>query len=60
MNQPDEPDGSNRGKVVALLVVVMLVLGGIWLEQRLSASAKIQDCVMAGRTNCAPIASSGG
>lgn len=60
MNEPEEPDGSNRGRLAALLVVVVLVLGGIWLEQRLSASSKIQDCVMAGRTNCAPITTSGG
>ena len=60
MEQPDEGDESNRGKLVALAVVVALVLGGLWLEQRLSASAKIQDCVMAGRSNCAPISTSGG
>ncbi len=60
MNEPDEPEESNRGKVVALVVVVLLVVGGFWLEQRLSAGSKIQDCVMAGRTNCAPISTSGG
>lgn len=46
----------NRGGIAALLAVVLLVLGGLWLAQRLRADAAIQDCVMAGRTNCAPIA----
>ncbi len=56
----EEPEESNRGKVVALVVLALIVLGGIWLEQRLSAGAKIQDCVMAGRTNCAPVATTHG
>ncbi len=52
----DEPSGSNRGAVVALVVVVLLVAGGWWLMQHIRADARIQDCVMSGRTNCAPIA----
>ena len=52
----DEGNGSSRGKLAALVLLVLIVLGGIWLEQRLSANAAIQDCVMAGRSNCAPIA----
>ena len=56
----EEPDNSDRGKIVALIVVVLIVLGGIFLEQKLRADANIQDCVMAGRTNCAPIAGSPG
>ena len=50
----DEPEGSNRGKLVALAILILLVLGGLWLERRLSANAQIQDCVMAGRSNCGP------
>ncbi len=51
----DEPPSSNRGALVALLVVVLLVAGGWWLTQHLRATAAIQDCVMSGRTNCAPL-----
>ena len=51
-----EEDGSNRGPMAALIVVVLLVLGGLWLQQHLRADNQIQDCVMSGRTNCAPIA----
>ncbi len=51
----DEPAGSNRGALVALIVVVVLVAGGWWLVQHIRADSRIQDCVMSGRTNCAPI-----
>ena len=52
----DEESGSRRGAVAALVVVVLVVLGGLWLSSRLRADNRIQDCVMAGRTNCAPLA----
>ena len=51
----EEGGGSNRGPLVAVVVVLLLVIGGIWLQQRLRADSQIQDCVMSGRTNCAPI-----
>ncbi len=52
-----EPEGgSNRGALVALVVLAMLVAGGLWLSSQLRADGRIQDCVMAGRTNCAPVA----
>jgi hypothetical protein len=33
----------------------MLVLGGLFLVYKLKAMSELQDCVMQGRTNCAPI-----
>ena len=50
-----EDTPSNRGPLVALILVAVLVAGGLWLSSHLRASSQIQDCVMAGRTNCAPI-----
>ena len=47
--------GSNRGAIVALIVVVVVVVGGLWLSSHLRADNQVQDCVMSGRTNCAPI-----
>jgi hypothetical protein len=47
---------SRRGPLIALVVVVVLVAGGIWLSQTLRQGGRIQDCVMAGRQNCAPVA----
>jgi hypothetical protein len=50
----DEPD-SRRGPLVAVVLVVVLLVGGLWLMRHLRANAALQDCVMSGRTNCAPI-----
>ncbi|HTB67812.1 MAG TPA: hypothetical protein VK727_16435 [Steroidobacteraceae bacterium] len=51
---PRVPD-PRRAAVVGLIVTVLLVLGGVLLVHVLSGTAKLQDCVMSGRTNCAPI-----
>jgi hypothetical protein len=56
---PRVPD-PRRGAVVGLVVTLLLVLGGVLLVHVLSRTAKLQDCVMSGRTNCAPIASPAG
>ena len=50
----DEP-GSRSRALAAIVLVVALLVGGFWLMQHLRASAALQDCVMAGRTNCAPV-----
>ena len=39
----------------SLLLLAALFIGGWLLVRRLQADAKIQDCVMSGRKNCAPI-----
>ena len=51
----DEPEGPSRGALIAVLVIVALVAGGYWLSQHIRAANRVQDCVMAGRTNCAPV-----
>jgi len=54
----DRPAGPPRGALLALLALVLLVAGGIWLARTLHGVGRLQDCVMAGRRNCAPIAAS--
>ena len=49
----DQP--SRRGALIALIVVVVLVAGGLWLSRTLHNAGSIQDCVMSGRKNCAPV-----
>ena len=44
---------------VSILIIVTLVVGTWFLIQRLSADAKMQDCVQSGRRNCAPIDDTG-
>ena len=51
----DEDHTTGRGALIALAVVVVLVLGGIWLAHVLGGAASVQDCVAAGRSNCAPV-----
>lgn len=66
MNEPADTDDSDqdggppRGALIALLVIVVLVAGGLWLAHTLHGVGRLQDCVMAGRTNCAPIAPKSG
>ena len=57
MTEPPEDDDTppRRGALVALLLVAALAVGGLWLTQHLAAVGRLQDCVMSGRTNCAPL-----
>lgn len=51
---PRAPD-PRWAALVGLLITVLLVLGGIPLIRELGRAGRLQDCVMSGRTNCAPI-----
>jgi hypothetical protein len=35
-----------------LAIAVVLLVVGLWLAHELTASSKMQDCLMSGRTNC--------
>jgi len=50
-NEADER-ARRRTHLVALLVIVALVVGGLLLTNVLRQVGQIQDCVMSGRTNC--------
>jgi hypothetical protein len=50
-----EEEGGRRGAIVGLIVCLVLVLGGLVLVYKLKAMSALQDCVMEGRTNCAPV-----
>ncbi len=55
MAEPEPPDdgGESRTPAIAgLVVTAVLLVVGIWLARELTASSKLQDCVMSGRTNC--------
>jgi hypothetical protein len=45
--------------MVALGIVVLLFVVGWVLARELYANGKLQDCLLSGRTNCAPIQSPG-
>jgi hypothetical protein len=48
-----------RAALVGLAIILALVVGGLVLVHVLRGMSRIQDCVMSGRTNCAPIDQSG-
>jgi hypothetical protein len=51
-----EPKGGNRrGAIAGLAIAVVLLVVGLWLSHELTASSKMQDCLMSGRTNCTPL-----
>ncbi len=56
--QKPAPENSNHRALVGLVFMVLLVLGGLFLVHILRNASQVQDCVMSGRTNCAPIDSS--
>jgi hypothetical protein len=51
----EEPPPSRTRALVALLLLLALVGGGWLLAQHLAQVARTEDCLMAGRRNCAPI-----
>jgi hypothetical protein len=50
----EEPD-SRRGALIGMGLVLLLIVGGLVLARVLRHTAQLQDCVMSGRTNCAPV-----
>lgn len=49
-----EPD-SRRPAFIGLAVILAFVVGGYFLVTALQRNAELEDCLMAGRRNCAPI-----
>ncbi|HLH49736.1 MAG TPA: hypothetical protein VKV96_10375 [Roseiarcus sp.] len=52
-HQPDE--GPNRAVIAAVIFVALIVLGGVWLFEKLSAANDALNCVASGRRNCQQI-----
>ncbi|MBV9825925.1 MAG: hypothetical protein JO001_09640 [Alphaproteobacteria bacterium] len=52
--QDPEPD-SRRGAIFGLIVIAVLVVAGYFLVNSLREKGNIEDCLMSGRHNCAPI-----
>jgi hypothetical protein len=53
-DQDPEPD-SRRPAVIGLILVLVLVAAGYYLMTALRQNATLEDCLMSGRKNCAPI-----
>jgi hypothetical protein len=56
MANRDDGSNSRRGPMIALGVIVFIFLLGWFLARQLYSNGQLEDCVLSGRTNCAPIA----
>jgi cell division septal protein FtsQ len=54
---PDQPAPGHRRHVLLVAMAIVVVLAGVgWvIVRQLMADSKLQDCVMSGRKNCAPV-----
>jgi hypothetical protein len=59
MNEPpeDHEDGPRRriAALFGLALIALLVVAAIYLVQALRRESQLEDCLMSGRRNCAPI-----
>ncbi|HYL72522.1 MAG TPA: hypothetical protein VET66_12290 [Steroidobacteraceae bacterium] len=49
------PPPAHKPGLLGLSVAVALIVLGLILVHLLGAAGRLQDCVMSGRSNCAPI-----
>jgi hypothetical protein len=52
---PPDEQPPRRGALIALVVIAVLLAGGLWLSRTLHETGRVQDCVMSGRKDCAPL-----
>jgi hypothetical protein len=51
----DDGGGNRRGALIGLLITAVLVVVAYYLVNSLREEGKREDCLMTGRTNCAPL-----
>ncbi len=56
-DEREEEDGPHRTRVqvVVVVITVVLIAAGIWLAHVIADMRRVQDCLLTGRTNCAPV-----
>ena len=54
-SESDDDGGNRRGALIGLAIAALLVVAGIYLVNALRNQGKMEDCLMSGRSNCAPI-----
>jgi hypothetical protein len=53
---PDHDHDRSRSRaLIGLLIVLVLVVAAVYLVNALRNESKLEDCLMSGRSNCAPI-----
>ncbi len=51
----EDPPDRRSAALIGLIVILVLAILAILLVQKLGTQSKVEDCLMSGRTNCAPI-----
>ena len=51
-NRPEGEDGPGGTSLAAIVFVILLVAGGVWLAMEMYDNARYQECVAARRRNC--------
>lgn len=54
---PDPDEAGRRRALAAVLFLLILVVGGVWLANTLRREAAREDCLASGRRDCAVIRS---
>jgi hypothetical protein len=52
---PDDESPPRSRALIGLIVVVLLVVAAVYLVHALREESQREDCLMSGRSNCAPI-----
>ena len=51
----DEAEARRTAALMGLIVILVLAIAAVFLVRELRSNANLEDCLMAGRRNCAPI-----
>lgn len=50
-----ETDERRSAALIGLIIILALAIAGVVLVRELRERSRLEDCLMSGRTNCAPI-----
>ena len=53
--EEEKEEARRTAALVGLIVILALAIAGVILVRALRSQSQIEDCLMAGRHNCAPI-----
>ncbi len=58
-DKEDHDTPARHRALIGLLLLIGLLVGVLFVVHELQGAARMQDCLASGRTNCAPIDSTG-
>jgi hypothetical protein len=50
-----EDEARRTAALLGFIVILLLAIAGVVLVRELRAKSQLEDCLMSGRSNCAPI-----